>query len=81
MLIPQQSTYELQGKHFVYLVDRDTVKSTEIKTLPTGAGQYYVVTNGLKAGDTLVFEAAAPIADGHPPSSRRCNRKIKFIKI
>jgi len=64
LLVPQQSTYELQGKRFVYRATGDKVKSTEITTLPAPAGQYFVVTDGLKAGDTLVFETATPITDG-----------------
>lgn len=64
LLVPQRSTYELQGKRFVYLVNGDKVKSTEIATLPDAAGQYFVVTNGIKPGDQIVYEAAAPIADG-----------------
>ena len=64
LLVPQQSTYELQGKRFVYRVDGDKVISAEISTLPAAAGQYFVVTDGLKAGDTIVYETATPIADG-----------------
>jgi membrane fusion protein (multidrug efflux system) len=64
LLIPQQSTYELQGKRFVYRVDGDKVTSAEITTLPDPAGQYFVVTDGLKPGDRVVFEAATPIHDG-----------------
>lgn len=64
LLIPQQSTYELQGKRFVYKVQADTVRSTEITTMPTTAGQFFVVTDGLKPGDMIVYETATPIADG-----------------
>lgn len=64
LLVPQRSTYELQGKRFVYLVNGDKVKSAEITTMPDAAGQYFVVTGGIKAGDQIVYEAAAPIADG-----------------
>jgi membrane fusion protein, multidrug efflux system len=64
LLIPQQSTYELQGKRFVYRVEKDKVTSVEIGTMTNTAGQYFVVTNGLKPGETIVFEAATPIADG-----------------
>ncbi|HUB60594.1 MAG TPA: efflux RND transporter periplasmic adaptor subunit [Puia sp.] len=64
LLIPQRSTYELQGKRFVYRVDGDKVTNAEITTLPDPAGQYFVVTAGLKAGDKVVFEAATPIPDG-----------------
>ncbi|HEV2354319.1 MAG TPA: efflux RND transporter periplasmic adaptor subunit [Puia sp.] len=64
LLVPQQSTYELQGKRFVYKVDGGKVKSVEITTIPETAGQFFVVTNGLQAGDLLVYEAATPIPDG-----------------
>jgi membrane fusion protein (multidrug efflux system) len=64
LLVPQQSTYELQGKRFVYRVDSGKVTSAEIGTMTTAAGQYFVVTSGLKPGDMLVFETATPIADG-----------------
>jgi membrane fusion protein (multidrug efflux system) len=64
LLVPQRATYELQGKRFVYRVDGDKVTSAEITTLPATAGQYFVVTDGLKPGDTIVYEAATPIPDG-----------------
>jgi len=64
LLIPQQSTYELQGKRFVYRVDNDKVTSVEITTLTATAGQFFVVTSGLKPGDELVYETATPLADG-----------------
>ncbi len=64
LLVPQRSTYELQGKRFVYLVNGDKVKSAEIMTMPDPAGQYFVVTDGIKPGDQIVYEAGAPIADG-----------------
>lgn len=64
ILIPQKSTYELQGKRFVYLVaGNNKVVSTEIEVMSTPAGQYFVVTKGLKAGDTIVLESASPLQD------------------
>ena len=64
VLIPQKSTYELQGKRFVYLITADNkVLSTEIEIMSTPAGQYFVVTKGLKAGDTIVLETASPLQD------------------
>jgi membrane fusion protein (multidrug efflux system) len=66
LLVPQQATYELQGKRFVYRVDSGKVKSAEIMTLPAAAGLYFVVTDGLKPGDVVVYETATPIADGTP---------------
>lgn len=64
ILIPQKSTYELQGKRFVYLVaNGNKILSTEIEIEPTPAGQYFVVVKGLKAGDMIVLESAATLQD------------------
>lgn len=65
VLVPQKSTFELQGKRFVYVVDKaGKVKSTEITTVEAPAGQYFVVTEGLKAGETVVFDGVANLQDG-----------------
>lgn len=65
LVIPQKATYELQGKYFVYLVqDSGKVTSTEIEIMNKSAGQYYIVTRGLKPGETLVLESASPLPDG-----------------
>jgi membrane fusion protein (multidrug efflux system) len=64
VLIPQRSTYELQGKRFVYLVnDSNKVISTEIEVMATAAGQYLVVTDGLKAGDMVIYESTGALQD------------------
>ena len=64
ILIPQRSAYELQGKHFVYLVDaKGVVKSTEIEIMDLTAGQFYVVTSGLKAGDKIVYDGNSSLKD------------------
>ncbi|HYK76073.1 MAG TPA: efflux RND transporter periplasmic adaptor subunit [Daejeonella sp.] len=73
ILIPQKSTYEIQGKKFVYSVtDSNTVKSMEIKIRNSSSGQYYVVEAGLKPGDKIVLEGVA---------SLREDLKIKPIEI
>ncbi|MBS7563203.1 efflux RND transporter periplasmic adaptor subunit [Mucilaginibacter sp. Bleaf8] len=65
ILVPQKSTYELQGKRFVYVVDaKGAVKSTEIQIMDLASGQYFVVTSGLKAGDTVVLEGTSNMQDG-----------------
>ncbi len=57
LIIPQKTTYELQGKHFVYVVGPDNkVHNTEIEVLTGNLKDSYVVTSGLKAGDQIVFE-------------------------
>ncbi|MGF7043029.1 membrane fusion protein (multidrug efflux system) [Mucilaginibacter lappiensis] len=65
VLIPQKASYELQGKHFVYVVgEKGAVKNTEIQIMDMATGQFYVVTDGLKNGDTIVLDGASSLRDG-----------------
>ena len=62
IIIPQKTSYELQGKHFVYLVDAgNKVHNTEIEVLAGNLKDSYVVTSGLKAGDKIVLEGIASL--------------------
>jgi membrane fusion protein (multidrug efflux system) len=65
ILVPQKSTYEIQGKLFVYrLGDSNKVRSAEIKVMPNSGGQYYVVQQGLQPGDRIVTEGVATLREG-----------------
>lgn len=62
IIIPQKTTYELQGKYFVYLVGPDNkVHNTEIQVLTGNLKDSYVVTNGLKVGDQIVLQGIASL--------------------
>jgi len=62
IIIPQKTSYELQGKHFVYLVGADNkVHNTEIEVLAGNLKDSYVVTSGLNAGDKIVLEGIASL--------------------
>lgn len=65
ILVPQKATYEIQDKHFVYVVGKDNkVKNTEITILPQNDGTNFVVTGGLKAGERIVVEGVNTLSDG-----------------
>jgi membrane fusion protein (multidrug efflux system) len=65
LLVPQSATYELQDKRFVYLVDKQNkIKNVAIQVMDNTAGQFYVVTDGLHAGDKIVLESANNLPDG-----------------
>ncbi|SHL97073.1 efflux RND transporter periplasmic adaptor subunit [Flavobacterium chilense] len=65
ILIPQSATFELQDKIFAVTVGKDgKTKNTNITILENTAGNYYVVTSGLKAGDEIVLEGVASLKDG-----------------
>ena len=65
LIIPQKATYELQGKHFVYIVGKDNkIQNTDIDVLVGNLKDSYVVTSGLKAGDQIVIEGIASLRNG-----------------
>jgi len=65
LLIPSKASYEMQEKTMVFLVGTDNlVKSTEITVLDNSSAAYYVVQQGLKAGDRLVTEGMGSLKDG-----------------
>jgi membrane fusion protein (multidrug efflux system) len=65
LLIPQKATYELQGKKFVYVVGANgKVTSTEVKVPDGNDGQFFVVLQGIKAGDKIVLEGVDGLRDG-----------------
>lgn len=62
IIIPQKTSYELQGKFFVYLVGADNkVHNTEIQVITGNLKDSYVVTSGLNAGDKIVLEGIASL--------------------
>lgn len=65
ILIPQRSTYEIQGKKFVFTVgDSGKVISTQINIRESNNGQLFVVEKGLKVGDVIVLEGVATLREG-----------------
>lgn len=65
LVIPQSATYDLQDKHFVYVVNKDnTVKNTAVETTATPDGKSYLITSGLKPGDVIAIEGVSSMKDG-----------------
>ena len=63
ILIPQESTYELQDKIFVYKVIDGKTKNTQIKVSEMSDGKEYIVTEGLQPGDVIVASGAGLLRD------------------
>jgi len=65
LIVPQNVTYELQDKRFVFVVDQQNkVKNVAITTMENTPGQFYIVTGGLQSGDRIIAEGANNIKDG-----------------
>ena len=67
LIIPQKVTFELQGKHFVYVVgDENKVRSTPIDVMVGNLKDSYIVTSGLNSGDQIVIEGIASLRNDTP---------------
>jgi len=65
LIVPENVTYELQDKRFVFVVDKQNkVKNIAITVMDNTPGQYYVITGGLQSGDRIIAEGATNIKDG-----------------
>lgn len=66
LVVPQEATYEIQDKTFVYKIVDGKTSSTQINVYPINDGQEYIVESGLQAGDIIVAEGAGLMQDGMP---------------
>jgi membrane fusion protein (multidrug efflux system) len=64
LIVPQEATFELQDRVFVFVVgDSNKVASVPITT--TGkSGNYYLVDNGIKSGEKIVYSGLDRLQDG-----------------
>lgn len=64
IVVPQEATYELQNRTFVYRVIDGKTKATPVKLYPQNNGQEYIVEEGLQVGDTIIAEGAGLLKEG-----------------
>jgi membrane fusion protein (multidrug efflux system) len=82
LLIPQSATFELQDKIFAVTVGKNgKTKNVNITILDNKAGNYYVVTSGLKAGDQIVLEGVATLKDGTQIKSQNQNAETVYADL
>ncbi len=70
LLLPQKSVFEIQDQNYVYVVDKTGAVHMRSFTPQTRTGNFYVVKEGLKAGDQVVYEGVAGLKDGQKISPR-----------
>lgn len=66
ILIPQESTFDLQDKVFVYKIVDGLTQSTRISVSAISDGKEYIVLEGLEPGDEIVSSGAGLLRDGLP---------------
>jgi len=64
LIVPQEATYEMQDKIFVFLV-ADSNKVASVPIVPSGRlGNYYLVQTGVKSGDKIVYSGLDRLREG-----------------
>ena len=78
IVIPQQASYEIQSKRFVYVVsDSNTVHATPIEILSLNDGKNFVVTSGLEADQRIVTDGVTFLHEGQAITPRNNARNAK----
>jgi membrane fusion protein (multidrug efflux system) len=70
LLLPQKSVFEIQDKNYVYVVDNQGMVHMRNFQPQARTGDFYVVKQGLKPGERVVYEGAASLRDGQRISPR-----------
>jgi RND family efflux transporter MFP subunit len=70
LLVPQRAVIELQGNHQVAVVGSDDKVSIRPVTVAERVGRFWIVTEGLKAGDRVVVEGLLKVRDGSPVNAK-----------
>ncbi|GAB3290451.1 efflux RND transporter periplasmic adaptor subunit [Hymenobacter humi] len=64
LLLPQKAVFEIQDKNYVYVVDQaNAVHIRSFKPLAR-TGDFYVVQDGLRPGERVVYEGAPGLKNG-----------------
>ncbi|MFC0514307.1 efflux RND transporter periplasmic adaptor subunit [Mucilaginibacter angelicae] len=64
IMVPQQSVFDIQDKSYVYIVDKNNTLHMRAFSPQTRFSTYYIVKDGLKAGDRILYQGAQNVRDG-----------------
>lgn len=64
LIIPQKSVFEIQDKSYVFLVNPENTVRMHAVRPQTRVAQYYIIEDGLKEGDRIVYEGIQNLREG-----------------
>ncbi len=64
MLIPQKSTFEIQERTYVYVLDANGKLKTRPVTISNALTYYFIIESGLSTTDKIVYEGVQNLKDG-----------------
>jgi membrane fusion protein (multidrug efflux system) len=64
LVIPQEATFEIQDKVYVYAVEDSNKVISKLISISGKTSNYYYVDNGIKTGDKIVLSGIGNLKDG-----------------
>ncbi|MEY8761922.1 efflux RND transporter periplasmic adaptor subunit [Chryseobacterium tongliaoense] len=64
LVIPQESTFEIQDKTYVYVLGKDKKVTSKPVTISGKTDSYYFISDGLSVGDKIVYTGLGSLKDG-----------------
>lgn len=64
VLLPQKSTFELQGKKFVYIVNNENKVQSKEVTISNTTDTHFIVKSGIESGQTFVADGLIKLREG-----------------
>ena len=62
--MPQKSTFEIQDKNYVFVLDENNKVYTRSFTPKTRYSDFYIVQSGLNKGEKVVYEGIQKLKEG-----------------
>jgi RND family efflux transporter MFP subunit len=66
ILVPERAVTELQGRHFVWVIDADNQANQRSVTVGEILGGSVLIRDGLQAGERIVVEGLQKVREGAP---------------
>ncbi|MCF6360199.1 MAG: efflux RND transporter periplasmic adaptor subunit [Cyclobacteriaceae bacterium] len=64
LLVPQRCVQELQGQYSVYIVNANNIIEAKQLKIKAKIGDYYIIDEGIKAGEKIVLEGLQKVGSG-----------------
>jgi membrane fusion protein (multidrug efflux system) len=64
VIIPQESTFEIQDKTYVYVVGKDQKVTSKPIKISGKTENYYFISEGLQPGEKIVYVGLGSLKDG-----------------
>jgi len=79
LLIPQKSTYQIQDRTFVYILDANNKVRSQELGIRASEGQFYVIRSGLKPGQQIVVDGIVSLREGLQITPRLINADSVYL--